>query len=135
MVEVAYTNERSTSLVEPPPSEFALLEPPQAVRARVEVTAIATTALRRRDGAALMRDRMGPSLCGRVGRRPAPPRDGGPWCGWNGQEWRGPTGGERAAGAARAPRPRPRGAWEAPARGSTAPGGEGGQVTRKPEKT
>src|SRR4051794_16106978 len=108
MVEVAYTNERSTSLVEPPPSEFALLEPPQAVRARVEVTAIATTALRRRDGAALMRDRMGPSLCGRVGRRPAPPRDGGPWCGWNGQEWRGSTGGQRPAVAARASRRRRR---------------------------
>ena len=42
---------------EPPPSE-----PQAAVRANVDVIASAATALRRRDDAALGRERMGPSL-------------------------------------------------------------------------
>src|SRR3954471_14963804 len=97
MVEVAYTKERSTSLVEPPEPEFSPSDPHAAVETSTDVIANATTALRRRDGAAVMRDRMGPSSCGRVGRIAAPP-GGGPWCGGAGRKGSGRSWASEACG-------------------------------------
>src|SRR3954449_13220788 len=105
MVEVAYTKERSTSLVEPPEPEFPPSDPQAAVRASTDVIANATAALRRRDGAALMRDRMGPSSCGLVGRIAAPP-GGGPWRAGAGRERSGRAGGPGVRGLRRRPAPR-----------------------------